>query len=159
VAREIIPILSYHDFSLEYNILPYILLLIGAIILAAGVLFILWKKADWLVRLVAGNINDNDLVIKTSNLDLFNVIMRAFGVFLLVSSIPALVGLIGQHIHLNQIYQNDLTNQYTFTGQYISHGLKIIIGLFLIQGTERISKMMDKVYIFLVKPEPENDEE
>jgi hypothetical protein len=64
------------------------------------ILWILWWKADAITRILAGNINDNKLVIDTSNIELFRVVLIFLGLFLLVSSIPDIVGLIAYHIRL-----------------------------------------------------------
>ena len=75
-----------------------ILILVGAGIVGTLILWILWWKTDWLVRVLAGNIPDDLLVVSTSNLDLFKVIIRIIGIYLIVTTIPHLIGLIGYRL-------------------------------------------------------------
>jgi hypothetical protein len=59
----------------------------------SAILALLWLRTDWIVRVIAGNIDDSELVISTSNLDLIRVSMQILGMVLLATSIPKLLGL------------------------------------------------------------------
>jgi hypothetical protein len=80
------------------DIYPQIFILAGAGLIGTLILGILWWKTDWLVKVIAGNIPDDSLVVSTSNLDLFKVALRIIGIFLVVTTIPQLIGLIGYRL-------------------------------------------------------------
>lgn len=136
-----------------------LLVVIGVAIICFVILSFIWWKTDWLVNVLAGEISNNELIITTSNLDLFKIVLRIFGVFLLIDSIPALVGLIGYHFS----YPNDLIN--TSAGirpqeirELIIIGVKILIGFWMILGTKGIYKVIDIIdtKVHMADNEPKN---
>ena len=133
--------------GIEQNLLYYTGVIGGLFIIGTLVLYFLWRKTDWIVRTIAGDLNDNELVIKTSNLDLLKVAMRMFGIFLLVTSIPELIGLSAYHIRLTTaselIYSP--VEQATTIMNFVSSIITIAIGAWLVIGTRGIAKVIDNV--------------
>ena len=71
-----------------------------------SVLFFAWRKTDFILKRVAGDLDEESLTITTSNTDLFNVIVRVFGIYLLLSSMPKLLGLLSVHIYNASFYSS-----------------------------------------------------
>jgi hypothetical protein len=136
----------HHIYSENYDILFSLAVPIGSLLLGIFILYIIWWKTDWLVKVLAGELSDNELTISTSNLDLMKVALRILGIFLLVNSIPNLLGLIGYHYSFpeemrrfsTEIYANEIKN-------YIIVGVKIIFGVWLSLGTKDIHKIFNVV--------------
>jgi hypothetical protein len=61
------------------------------VVVGFGILFLMWNKSDWLVKVLAGNIDDNTLVIRTSNSELMSVAFRITGFYIFINSLPLLV--------------------------------------------------------------------
>jgi hypothetical protein len=78
--------------SVEQNSWTELGILLIGFLMAFLVLWILWWKADSLAKLVAGNAIDNKLEIDTHNTGILKVALIFLGVYLLVSSIPDIVG-------------------------------------------------------------------
>lgn len=133
--------------NIEQDLLYYTGIIGSLFVIGTLVLYFLWRKTDWLVRTIAGDLNDNELVIKTSNLDLLKVAMRMFGIFLLITSIPELIGLSAYHIRL--IHESDLVyspiQQATTIMNFVSNMITIIIGAWLVIGTRGIAKAIDNL--------------
>lgn len=136
-----------------------LLVIIGAAVICFVILSLLWWKTDWLVNVLAGKVSNHELIIATSNLDLFKVAIRILGIFLLITSIPALVGLIGYHFS----YPDDLFNTYAGIQpqeirELIIIGMKILIGIGMILGTKGIYRVIDIIdtKIHMADNEPKN---
>ncbi|MFH1032275.1 MAG: hypothetical protein V1767_06920 [Chloroflexota bacterium] len=119
--------------------------LIGLLILWA-----MWWKTDAIVRILVGNISENELVINTSNLDLIKVSMRILGIYLLATSIPDLFGLIAYHIQNVNLYV-ELNNidpklQADEIKWWVTTGVTILIGIWLVLGSRGIVTAIDKVW-------------
>ena len=133
--------------NIEQNIYYFIVTIGGQLVIYTLILCLLWWKTDWIVRIIAGNSDDNELVIKTANLDLLKVAMRIFGIFLIVTSIPDLFGLATYHMVL--IPESDLI----YTPVQKANGLMnlvttivtMAIGAWLVIGTRGITKVIDHV--------------
>ena len=129
-----------------------------AIVIATGivaiiVLVVLWIKTDWLVKVIAGDLNENELVINTSNSDLIKTALRILGLFLLITSIPELLGLASYHIRI----ENELSNAFMslspeqkahLTQEWILLIVKIIIGIWLTTGLKGGKPVADGVSRF-----------
>lgn len=106
------------------------------------ILYLLWRKTDWLVRIIAGNINENEVVISTSNLDLIKVAMRILGIYLLVTSVPTLIGMISYHLSLGSEFPRQMA---MILKDYVTEVITILIGAWLVLGTKGINKVVDNV--------------
>ena len=138
--------------SLKYTSPIYILGMIAVGLIGILVLYLLWRKTDWLVRILAGNIKDNELVIKTSNLDLIKVAMGILGIYLLVTSVPDLFGLLVYHIHITKVAPDLLlmpTEQALEIKQWVTTTITILVGVWLVsrlRGIEGIVKLINNVW-------------
>ena len=68
------------------------------------IIYFMWNKLDWLVGIIAGNYNENELVIKTSNDDLIKVVFGILGIYLIVTEIPTVAGLIGSQFVIKPVF-------------------------------------------------------
>lgn len=148
---NIVNLLVHPEFSSDFNTYLGSAIIIGVALIGALILYILWRKTDWLVKKLAGDINENELVINTSNLDLINVVMRVIGMFLILISIPKLVGLI--------VYRGVLANAYTDVllasnaramaseiKEWITNIGTLLIGLWLALGGAGIVQVFNKIW-------------
>jgi hypothetical protein len=124
----------------------YILLIVGITVIFYIILTLLWWKTDWLVNVLAGRVSNHELIITSSNLDLFRVAIRILGLYLLVDSIALLIGLIGYHFSLPPQYldlaiethANEIKNFFVL-------GTKIVLGAILLLGFKNIFKTVDRI--------------
>jgi len=146
------------QYSSGFELYLGLAIIIGVALIGALILYILWRKSDWLVRKLAGDINENELVINTSNLDLINVVMRVIGMFLILISIPKLAGLI--------VYRGVLANAYTdmllaSNARAMASEIKewitvigtILIGLWLALGGAGIVQVFNKIWNYMKNTE------
>ena len=131
--------------GIDIDLLFYTSSILGPFIIGTLVLYFLWRKTDWIVRIIAGNLNDNELVIKTSNLDLLKVAMRLFGIYLLIASIPDLFGLLTYYIRMNNELMYTAHVQATTLRSSVSNIITIGIGVWLVIGTRGIAKVIDNI--------------
>jgi hypothetical protein len=141
--------LFYHRmYPEDYDLFLPVIILVAAVLILILVIYVLWWKTDWLVRVVSGRTREKELVITTSNLDLFKVAMRILGIVLLVNAIPTLIGLIGYHFSIPQEYR-EFSSYSQSAGEikeFIIVGVKILFGVWLIVGSKGIVKAIDKVW-------------
>jgi hypothetical protein len=138
----------------------YFIVLPFAIFLAAALILIfLWRKTDWLVGVLAGNMNETELVINTTNLDLITVVLRIFGMCLILTSLPTLAGqLANQAIIKSSPFMGAVEVQArTFEG-LISTGGTILIGVWLLYGGKGIVEEVDR-QVTRSKKSPTDDTE
>ena len=117
--NQIYFLIRTREYTDYYNVAVPFIIFIGLTVVGFIILFILWKKTDWLVKLVVGDLNENELVINTSNLDLIYSVLRIFGIFLLITALPELLGLAFYHVRLSIEYSEihsdlqrlDITNK------------------------------------------------
>lgn len=139
-------ILGYHN---EYydNIFIDISIFIGFFILSTALLYFFWRKTDWFVKILAGKTVDTELTISTSNIDLLKVAMRILGMYLIITSIPDLIGLSAYHIRLLQV--KDFVYPYTLQAEVIKDAIVGLItfgiGIWLLLGTRRITRIIDNI--------------
>ena len=152
---------SHHFYPEDYGFLFTLALLILGMVLITLILLALWWKTDWIVGIIAGDIPENEIKISTTNLDLIKVAMRILGIFLLVYSIPTLVGLIGYHFSLPadspdfpSVHADEIRN-------LLVAGVKIVFGVWLLLGTRGIMNTVDKVWdkAHMVRDEEKTPEE
>jgi hypothetical protein len=123
---------SYHyEFSVHPSFIALALSITGILVLS-----VLWWKTDWLIRVLAGEISDQELVISISKSELFDFAIRILGIYLIVKYIPLLMGLIAyrmsaviapeEHMfHMPQTYEIEW---------WVKISFYILIGVFLASG-------------------------
>ena len=142
--------MNFHDESLRQILYYQIGLTVGQFGVYSAILALLWLKTDWIVRVIAGNIDDNELLITSSNLDLVRVAMQILGMVLLATSIPKLLGLGAYHFRiLNLVEKLDVpssaVSQATELQSFVIIIVTFLIGLWLVLGTRGIVKAIDSV--------------
>ncbi len=73
-----------------------------AVALAGGLLYLFWRQADWVAGRITGEQTAQGITLAVSNLDLLGLLLAALGLFLLVTRIPDLLGLVAQHLYLSR---------------------------------------------------------
>jgi hypothetical protein len=125
----------------------YGIYIVGFLVVTA-ILFLIWKKTDWIVKILAGGLNENELNINTSNMDLIKVAMYILGMYLIVTSIPDLFGLLAYHLRLTG-EESELiytAQQKASTIQhFVTSGITIVIGTWLVLGNRGIAKAIDNI--------------
>ena len=79
---------NYNGLPEDYNSLPYILGATIVYIVLTFVLLLLWWKTDRVIKFVSGDISDNEIVIHTSNDELYRVIMQIIGIIIVILNVP-----------------------------------------------------------------------
>ncbi len=132
-SPEVFPALSW--------LLPAI-----AIILAA-IFFLLWRYSDWLVKKIAGNLDENTLVITGTGMDLINLAMRILGIVLVVTTIPDLVGIASAAI-VNQNYYSGIPpeTQIIYPKTWITAAMRLLLGAWLIFGADGIIRTIKVIW-------------
>ncbi len=133
----------------DYNLAVPIAIMVGAMLLVTLILYVLWRKTDWLVRITAGEIPEKELVITTSNLDLYKVAIRVLGMYLVVTALPDLIGLFGYHLSIPRE-----SEYYLLSGEINANeirelleiGVRLIAGVVLIIGSRKIVNTIDKIW-------------
>jgi len=147
LAGQVATLNAYLQAADDFNALRFIALLAGGFVISVLILYLLWIKSDWIVRKIAGEMPDSELIINTTNLDLIKVAMRILGIFLLVKAIPELVGLASYHFSLTEgerlIGQEWSSNEIK---NWVTTGAQILFGVWLVLGTRRLVNAIDKVW-------------
>jgi len=148
IANQVSYMVIYHRvYAEDYDLFIHVIILVASVLIMVLVIYVLWWKTDWLVRVLLGKTRDKELIISTSNLDLIKVAMRILGIVLLVNAIPELIGLIGYHFSIPEEMQ--LIGYTWSTGEvkeFIIVGVKILFGVFLVIGSRGIVNAIDKVW-------------
>jgi hypothetical protein len=122
-----------------YLAVPVIVFVIGVLIL-----WYLWLNTDWLAEFIAEDIDEHEIVIKTSNLDLIKVVFRIMGMYLIVTQIPTIVGLSVSHVILEKYTSGIVTSLVGEIKQWIITVGTVLIGLWLLFGGKGIVEMIDR---------------
>jgi hypothetical protein len=120
-----------------------------------GILFLLWWKSDWLVLIISGNSEDNEIKITASNLDVFWVVSQILGLYFVVSSIPILLGLFVNHIKYNSIGVTDSI----IIPDWVTPLATMVIGIILLIGLKRIWKYLVVLKESFINPKDEDPEQ
>jgi hypothetical protein len=128
----------------EEKVFFYLGIILGVDIVGLAVLFILWWKADWLSNILAGNMDEGALIIKTSNIDFLTAAIQIIGIFLVVTSIPNFIGIAVYHIQIQTQFQGfDLSvYQAQETKQWAITAVTFLIGLLLTLGSRWLVRRM-----------------
>jgi len=119
------------------------------IIIGLVIYFGLWK-AGGIARLLAGDLDENAIAVSTSNVDLYRVIISAFGIYLLVTSIPGLAGLIGYHFYSAPMYADTglvpnidlVANEIQ---RWVFQIVTLLLGMWLTVGGRPIARFLVKI--------------
>jgi hypothetical protein len=104
------------------------------------ILWIIWWKAGAIARLLAGDIDDNRLVVDTSYLNLFRLVLMIIGIYLLVTGIPSVLSMIGYHFRLTALNEDIIRSNIEQANElkyWITPVVSVIIGLGLIFGLKK----------------------
>lgn len=139
--NSIVPLLNdSRYYRTQQDILNGWGILLIAFLIGTLVLWILWWKADFLTRILTENLNDNKLVINTSNTELIKVALILLGIFLVVDSIPGIMGLIGYHIRLTSVDEGLISTPQSQADElrlWIIPVVTVLIGLALAIGIKK----------------------
>jgi hypothetical protein len=142
------------DFSAMYHGQSLLTVIIGVtvpIIILWLVGFIFWRLSDWLVKIVSGDQNENNLIINISNSELINVTLQILGVYFIASSIPSFIGSILSYFRDNNYYMEGLPRFDDVKAMVIAAS-SIIIGIILLMGIKRIQKILFSIRDFFGNP-------
>ena len=153
-----VSVLFIYPFSQDLEAYPLLYMYIAFFIVMTVILFLLWWKTDWIVKIVLGVLDENELSINTSNKDLIKVAMYILGLWLLVTSIPDLFGIFAYQIRLMEenpdlIYTAG--QQAVTIRDVVSYVITIVIGAWLVLGNKGISKVIDTVMNAPISKVPE----
>ena len=123
------------SYSYEYAVHPSVITL-ALSITGILVLAVLWWKTDWLMRVLAGEIGDQELVISISKPELFDFAIRILGIYLIVKYIPLLMGLIAYRVAAIIVPEEHLSYMpQTYEIEWwVKISFYILIGIFLTSG-------------------------
>jgi hypothetical protein len=157
-ANNLANFVSFLNFQPDLSVYLSASILAVIIIVIATILSMAWMKSDWLVKKIAGDIDDNKIAITTGNVDLINVIMRVVGMVLILISIPKLAGLIVYRGFLVTIYRDVLLATNSSLGateikEWITVVGTLLIGLWLVLAGTGIFKFFNKVWNYIKVPE------
>lgn len=141
-------IFNYQVYSEDYNLPFQVAVLAVSALVVAAVLGVLWWRTNWVVNVLVGRMPERELVVSTSNLDLVRVAMRILGIVLLVFAVPELIGLIGYHFSVQDEFGGTVLyyNTADEVRDLIIAVVKILLGVWLLVGTRKIVKAIDKVW-------------
>jgi hypothetical protein len=145
--------LEYAETQTTYNPLSNIIAASVVFVIFTLILITLWWKTDRIIKFIAGDISENGIVITTSNSELFRVIMRILGVFLIVTNIAYIVVILGYYFfYLKSNISGGL--QTTQIQNIIIHSITVLLGAWLAIGNKAIMNFIDADNI---KGETQND--
>lgn len=97
-ANSLISILSMLQFSADLYSYLGLTVMLAVTIVSALILYFAWRKSDWLVTKLAGDVEEKEIVISTNNADLTNVVLRIVGMVLILIFTPKLIGLVANRV-------------------------------------------------------------
>ncbi len=120
-------------------------------VFAILVLYFGWRKTDNIVRILAGDLNEDGLVISTSNFDLHRTLMMFLGAYLIVTSVPNLAGLSANYLFLRiQVpgYPGDKGMSASEISNLVVQTVSLLLGIWLMAGGKTIAKIIRNIYNF-----------
>lgn len=150
LVNSLVLLFSYPPIYGEFNA-PYfwgnLATNIFSFLITILILFIVWRKTDWLVGLIAEEINDTELTINTNNVELITVVVRILGIVLLVTNLRLLVALIGNRWILGSIYPDVyIQTSVNDMRQWIAAIVGLLLGIWLVLGGKGIVIALDKIW-------------
>ena len=132
------------QYTLVYLAEALFIILISVLILYFG-----WWKTDKIVRLIAGDLKENAIVVSTSNADLYRVILSVLGIYLLATSVPNLLSLTSYHIYNAQMYSDVLLPPPYMVadeiGRWVFQIATFLLGIWLAVGSKPIAKFFSRI--------------
>lgn len=141
-------IFSREDLWPGFIYLGGVLLVIAISVLT---LYFTWRKTDKIVTWLVGEVNENEIIINTSNVELFKVIIRAFGVYLLATSIPRLFGLFAYHLLSAPLLRRIPLSEFQQIERIQTWVVQIataLLGIWLLLGAKPIAKALANFWKF-----------
>jgi len=146
-------VLAYTQFQFEESLFVYLATAICLIIIIGLIIYFGWWKADRIARLLAGDMDENAIAVSTTNVDLYRVIISAFGIYLLITSIPGLAGLISYHLYYNHLYADiDLVRSTDVAALaskelegWVTQALTFLLGIWLTFGSRPIARFLVRI--------------
>lgn len=143
----------YYSQEIWLNIFVYSVVFLFFLV----ILFILWWKTEKILKFIVGEIIDTELVITTTNSELHRTVMRFIGIFLIVSAIPTVVGILGHYLLYKDNYP--LGFQSYDVRELIILGTTILLGIWLVVGNKGILKVYHGIKDYTQPPLDENNEQ
>jgi hypothetical protein len=140
---------SLNGISANINFISSAGTLLIAFLVILLIFWVLWWKAGKICIFLAGDISDSEITINTSNVDLIKVVLRIFGMCLIVLSLSTLCGHIAYHIRyagLTSGIESSPSHQANEMLWWVTDGLKIIIGIWLVLGFRGIFTAISKIW-------------
>ncbi len=145
ISQVIINDRNFNFPSDESYVTTGIIAVVIATLVSTFILIVLWLKTDWIVRKLAGEIDERQLVISTSNVDLFQVGLKFLGFFLIFNSIPRVLGQIAFEISLPDEPELVVTTSSSVIRQFVTDGARILIGFGLLFWESRVKRMVSNI--------------
>jgi hypothetical protein len=133
------------DYTPTKGIFNNILILSIAFLIIFLILWVIWWKAGSVATFLAGNIDENQLVINASNTDLIKTIMRVLGICLIFLTLPTLLGHIAFHIVYKNI-NSDGIHQANEIMWWVTDGARLFIGVWLMLGGRGIINAINTIW-------------
>jgi hypothetical protein len=136
-------VILYQRYELPLPVYIFVIVL-GLFILGVLLLWLLWWKTDWLVKILAGDIDEQELIINTTNLDLFWLAIRILGVYILVGAVSDLFGRVAYQIYIENQLEGlrflSPEEQAMEISQWIKVVVTVLIGVFLVSGVKGVCR-------------------
>ena len=125
----------------------YISIVSGFYVLLIALLFILWLKTDFIMKLLLGKLGaQSQEIVQISSPDLYKLLLKVMGIYLIVTTIPTMSRLIYSYWYNNT---QDITLPNHMFVEWLPLIVQIILGVWLIIGNEGIRKGKDAIRYFL----------
>jgi hypothetical protein len=140
IATTVIAYQENRQYALIYLVSALITIIVSALVLYFG-----WWKTDKIVRLIAGDLDENAIVVSTSNVDLYRVIISVLGIYLLATSIPGLISLISDHFYFARmgLTLDMVPNE---IGRWTFQIVTFLLGIWLAIGSKPITKFFSSIW-------------
>lgn len=121
-------------------------------VLAVLAIYFAWGKTDKVARMVAGKLNESEVVVSTTNARLYALIMSALGVYLFVTAFPKLLGHLAYTLYWSNYQQGSgimvpLETAAEIEG-WTTQVLTVAIGIWLIVGRRAMAKFVNNIWEF-----------
>lgn len=137
-------LMKNHPEDVSFELWGYIAIGLILLIIAALLIYFGWWKTDKIVKLLVGNQDDSQLVINTSSTDLYKVIIKVFGIWLIIDSIPVIMGLLSHYVFYSNYYPDYIGLGPDFLANALKQGvtalLMLLIGIILLLTNTIISR-------------------
>ncbi len=120
-------------------------LALAAVALAGGLLYLFWRRADWLADRVVGELPAQGAALAVSNLDLLGLFLAALGLFLLATRLPDLLALLASHFYITTALPGRYTRPELLALEmrpFVADILGILAGVVLTFGSRRVARRL-----------------